>query len=137
MADEPRRRRMSRHVSLVLLTSLPGLAGCGGCGGRESTEEVEEVTEVPPPDGQAHVIGSPFVAWWHATHPPVVVRRTVPRSALASGGYSRGGRRVYYRPYYGGRTGFLSGGSSYHGPSHAAPVTRGGFGSTGHAAAGG
>ncbi|HJZ94417.1 MAG TPA: hypothetical protein VKE40_26370 [Gemmataceae bacterium] len=137
MADEPRRTRMSRHVSLVLLTSLPGLAACGGCDGREPTEEVEEVTEQPPPDGPAHVIGAPFVAWWQATHPPVVARRTVPRSALAAGGYSRGGSRVYYRPLYGGRSAFLSGGSSYHGPANAAPVTRGGFGSTGHAAAGG
>jgi hypothetical protein len=95
------------------------------------------VTEQPPPSGPEHVIGAPFVAWWAATHPPIVVRRTVPRSVAAGGGYSRGGRRVYYRPFYGGsyfggRSGYLGGRSS--GP---APVSRGGFGSTGHAAAGG
>jgi hypothetical protein len=138
MAEEPRRRRMSRSISLVLLTSLPGLAGCGQRG--EPTEEVEEVTEEPPPSGPEQVIGAPFVAWWGATHPPIVVRKTVPRSVAASGGYSRGGSRVYYRPYYGGsyyggRSGYLGGGRPA-GPSHSAPVTRGGFGSTGHAAAG-
>src|SRR5687767_15630902 len=113
MADQPRRRRMSKSISLVLLTSLPGLAGCG-----ERTVEVDEVTEEPAPSGPEHVIGAPFVAWWGATHPPVIVRKTVPRSAAAVGGYHRGGRRVFFVPV-GGRSGYVGGGhpSSGRGPA--------------------
>ena len=135
MADQPRRRRMSRSISLVLLTSLPGLAGCGGCG-REKTVEVDEVTEEPPPSGPEHVVGAPFVAWWAATHPPVVVRKTVPRSMASSGGYHRGRSRVFFVPV-GGRSSYVGGGHPAPGPGHAAPVSRGGFGSSGHGAVGG
>lgn len=131
MADT-RRRRMSRHISLVLLGALPSLAGCGGC--REPTQEVEEITEEPPPEGPEQVIGGPFVGWWHATHPPVVVRKTVPRSTASSGGYTRGRSRVYFVPI-GGRSSYMSGGSP---PPHSSgPVARGGFGSSGHGAVGG
>src|SRR5262245_25042068 len=144
MAEEPRRRRMSKSISLVLLTSLPGLAACGGCGQHgDSMEEVEETTEQPPPGGPAHVIGAPFVAWWTATHPPIVVRKAVPRSVVRSGGYTSGGRRGCYRPDYGGscfggRSGYVSGGRpTGPGPAHSGPVSRGGFGSTGHGAVGG
>jgi len=131
MAEEPRRRRMSRHVSLVLLTSLPGLAGCG------EREELQEVKIEPPPSGPEQVIGGPFIGWWQATHPPVYVTKTVQRST-SGGGTSRSRSRVFFVPI-GGRSGFLSSGSSSPGPgsSHSAPVTRGGFGSTGHGAVGG
>jgi hypothetical protein len=131
MADEVRRRRMSRDISLVLLTSLPGLAGCGG----ERADEMEEVEveeEVPPPTGPGHVIGWPYVGWWRITHPPVVVRRTVP----ARTGNTSSSHRTYPR----GRSGFLSSyssGSSSRPASSSPGVTRGGFGSTGHATAGG
>jgi hypothetical protein len=135
MADKPRRRRMSRSISLVLLTSLPGLAGCGGCG--EKTVEVDEVTTEPPPSGPEHVIGAPFVAWWGATHPPVVVRKTVPQSVASGGGYHRGRSHVFFLPV-GGRSGYMGGHAGPGpGPSHAAPVSRGGFGSSGHGAGGG
>lgn len=149
MTDQPRRRRMSRHATLVLLTSLPGLAGCGGCGGRpaapvaapaapEPTEEVEEEQVEPPPTGPEHLVGAPFVGWWHVAHPPVIVRRVIPRSAVASGGYVRSGTGVYRRTYYGGRSVFLGGSHpSGPGPAHASPISRGGFGSTGHGAVGG
>lgn len=149
MSDEqPRRRRMSRHVSLVLLGSLPGLAGCGGhahAPRAEEMEEVEDVEEQPPPDGPAHVLGGPFIAWWALTHPPIITHRMVPRSAVAGGGYTRTPTGGYRRHYYGGRSGFLFGGSSGYrpGPSigsssgHSSPVSRGGFGSTGHSSVGG
>ena len=135
MADELRRRRMSRHITLVLLSSLPGLAGCGGCKGND-TEEVEEVTEgEPPPSGPEQLIGGPFVIWWHGTHPTTIVRRTVPRSAVSSGTTTRTGSRSYYRPIYiGGRSGYVGGSSN---AGHSSGVSRGGFGSTGHSAAGG
>src|SRR5687768_13032602 len=131
MAEESRHRRMSRNVSLVLLTALPGLAGCGG----ERADEMEEVEveeEVPPPTGPAHVIGGPLVGWWGIAHPPVIVRRTVP--ARTGTGSST------HRSYPRGRSGFLS---SYSSGSASRPAstspgsTRGGFGSTGHATAGG
>jgi hypothetical protein len=135
MADEPR-RRMSKSISLVLLTSLPGLAGCGGCG--RDQVEVEETTEEPPPEGPEQVIGAPFVAWWKATHPPVVVRKHVPRSVASSGGYRRGRHRVIFVPV-GGRSTYMGGRPSSSGPSpsRSAPVSRGGFGSTGRGAVGG
>ena len=133
MADEPR-RRMSRSISLVLLTSLPGLAGCG----REETVEVEEHTTEPPPSGPEHVIGAPFVAWWGMTHPPIIVRKHVPRSAASSGGYRRGRNRVVFFPV-GGRSTYMGGRQPSSGPSHgrSAPVSRGGFGSTGRGGVGG
>jgi hypothetical protein len=135
MAEEPRRRRMSRHVSLVLLTSLPGLAGCEG---GQQKEELKEVIIEPPPSGPEHVIGGPFVGWWQATHPPVIVAKTVQRSTAVGTGHTRRRSRVFFVPI-GGRSGYLSGGSSSpgRGPGHAAPITRGGFGSTGHGAVGG
>jgi hypothetical protein len=137
MADEPRRRRMSRNISLVLLTSLPGLAGCGGCG-REEMVEVDEQTTEPAPSGPEHVIGAPFVAWWGATHPPIVVRKHVPRSMASSGGYRRGRNRVVFFPV-GGRSTYMGGGYAPSGPGHSrsAPVSRGGFGSSGRGAVGG
>jgi len=133
MADQPRRRRMSRDISLVLLTALPGLAGCGG-DPADDMEEVEVLEEVAAPEGPGHLIGGPFVGWWGIAHPPVAVRRMVPRAA-AIGAVSRGNP---YRSYPRGRSGFLSSspGSSSR-PASSAGVTRGGFGSTGHAAAGG
>lgn len=147
MADEPR-RRMSRHIRLVLLGGVPGLlgcAGCCGCGGTttattvtdESMEEVEEVTEVPPPDGPAHLMGAPFIAWWGATHRPIVTYRMVPRAAILGGGYTRTGGGYYRRTsyYYGGRSGYLGTGASR--PAASTGVVRGGFGSTGHAASAG
>jgi len=149
MFKEPR-RRMSRHVRLVLLGGVPALLGCGGlcggCGGTTTTdttttdqpmEEVEEVTEVPPPNGPAHMTGAPFVAWWAATHPPVVTYRMVPRATILSGGYTRTSGGYYRRTgyYYGGRSGYLSTGPSR--PIGAVGVVHGGFGSTGHAAGGG
>ncbi|HVK14189.1 MAG TPA: hypothetical protein VM597_35945 [Gemmataceae bacterium] len=129
MAETPR-RRMSRGVPLVLLSALPALlAGCGG----ESADDVEEVEEeVPPPAGPAHLIGGPFVGWWGIAHPPVIVRRAVPgRTATTRSGS--------HRSYPRGRSGFLSSFSSGSSrPATASPgVTRGGFGSTGHATAGG
>ena len=138
MADTPRRRRMSRSVSLVLLGSLPGLASCDGCNYKsEPMEEVEEVTEEPPPEGPELLLGAPFIAWWQATHPPTVVRKMVPRSAVASGGYTRGRSHVYFLPI-GGRSSYLgSGYRSGPGPSHSPNISRGGFGSTGHGAVGG
>jgi hypothetical protein len=136
MADPERRRRMSRSISLVLLGSLPGLAWCAGCG-RNRTEEVEEVTEEPPPSGPEHLAGGPFIAWWRATHPPIVVRKTLPRSTATSGGYTSGRRRVSYVPI-GGRSGYLSSRpSSGLGPGHSPNISRGGFGSSGHGAVGG
>jgi hypothetical protein len=136
MAEEPRRRRMSRSISLVLLTSLPGLAGCGGCGQR--TVEVDEVTEEAPPSGPEQVIGAPYVAWWKLTHPPVVVRKRVPRSMASGGGYHRGRSRVFFIPI-GGRSSYMGGAYAPGGTGrgHGAPVSRGGFGSTGRGAAGG
>lgn len=135
MAEVPRRRRMSKSISLVLLTSLPGLAGCGGCG--ERTVEVEEVTEEPPPSGPEQVIGAPFVAWWKMTHPPVVVRKRVPRSVASGGGYRHGRHRVFFIPV-GGRSSYMGGGGySSPGPAHSGPVSRGGFGSSGRGAVGG
>ena len=138
MADEPR-RRMSRSISLVLLAPLPGLAGCGGDEPRatQEMEVVEDKTVEPPPDGPEHLAGGPFVAWWGLAHPPTVVHRMVPRSTLASSGYTRTGSGIYHRSYYGGRSGFLSSPSYSPGPSHTGPVSRGGFGTTGHATAGG
>ena len=139
------RRRMSRHIRLVLIGGLPGLlgcAGCCGCGGTttpetpsEPMEEVEEVNEDPPPDGPEYLIGAPFVGWWQATHPPVVTYRIVPRSVVERSGYTRSSSGIYQRTYYGGRSGYLFGGSS--GPAHSGGAVRGGFGSTGHAASGG
>src|SRR5262245_57585995 len=130
---EPRRRRMSRSISLVLLTSLPGLAGCGG----EKTVEVDEVTEEPPPSGPEQLVGGPFIGWWRATHPPVVVRKTVPKSTAASGGYHSGRHRVVFVPV-GGRSSYMGGSYSRGpGPAHSGPVSRGGFGNTGHGAVGG
>jgi hypothetical protein len=99
-------------------------------------QEVDEVTEEPPPEGPEHLIGGPFVGWWRATHPPVVVRKTVPRSTAASGGYTRGRSRVFFIPI-GGRSGFLSGASGGSAGRSSSPAIRGGFGSTGHGAVGG
>jgi hypothetical protein len=145
---------MSRHIRLVLLGGVPGLigcAGCCGCGGTteqaapapEPMEEVEEIDEDPPPVGSDHLIGAPFIAWWAVTHPPIVTHRLVPRAQIASGsgGYTRTSSGIYRRTYY-GRSSYLfggyGGGSSYRpGPAHSSPVTRGGFGSTGHASSGG
>jgi hypothetical protein len=148
MLKEPR-RRMSRHARLVLLGGVPALFGCGGlcggCGGTtptetaatdESLEEVKEVTEDPPPAGPAHLTGAPFIAWWAATHPPIVTYRMVPRAAILSGGYTRTGGGFYRRTYsYTGRSGYLSTGPSR--PIGGVGVVHGGFGSTGHAASGG
>jgi len=143
MSDHTR-RRMSRHIRLVLLGGVPGLLGCAGCCGCGGTtvadgpmDEVEEVTEEPPPDGPAHVIGAPFVAWWATTHPPVVTRRLVPRTAVLGGGYTRTGGGYYRRTsyYYGGRSGYL--GTSSSRPMGSTGAVRGGFGSTGHAASAG
>ena len=157
MPAEPR-RRMSRHISLVLMGSLPGLAGCGGCGDSTSTapatqpapemEEVEEVTEDPPPEGSDHLIGAPFVAWWALTHPPIVTHRLVPRAQVIAGnsGYTRSSSGIYRRTYYGGRSTYIFGGGFYGGggsysrpaPGHSSSgVVRGGFGGSGHAASGG
>jgi hypothetical protein len=127
---ESRRRRMSRHISLVLLGALPAIAGCGGC--RERTKVVEEVTEVPPPQGPEQLIGGPFVGWWHATHPPIVVRKTV-RDSTATSGHPRRRGGIFFIPI-GGRSRYLSGGNP---PRSNAPVVRGGFGSSGHGAVGG
>lgn len=130
MADQPRRRRMSRDVTLVLLSSLPGLAGCGSReDGADEMVEVGEVWEDPAPDGPGHLIGGPFVVWWQAAHPPTLVRQMVPRSA--AGGTSP------YRSYPRGRSGFLSSPAGSSRPGGSPGVTRGGFGSAGHAAAGG
>ena len=158
---EERRRRMSRHIRLVLVGGLPGLFGCGGCGGTstpppapapEPMEEVEEIDEDPPPDGPAHLAGAPFIGWWVATHPPIVTYRMVPRAAvLGGGGYTRTPGGYYRRHYYGGRSAYLYGGSagvfgrpsgvrspsSRPSSSRSSGVVRGGFGSSGHAAAGG
>ena len=153
MPEEPR-RRMSRHIRLVLLGGIPGLVGCAGCCGcagdqgrpapaAEPMEEVEEIDEDPPPAGSDHLIGAPFVAWWAVTHPPRVTHRMVPRSHIIAGGsgYTGTGSGVYRRHYHGGRSVFIYGGGggssvSRPGPSpgHSSPVTRGGFGSTGHSA---
>ena len=131
---EPMRSRMSRRITLVLLTSLPGIAGCCCIGAnQEPMEEIDEVTETPPPKGPEHLIGGPFIGWWSLTHPTVVVRKTVPRSMATASTRSHGGTFIHTRPYYGGRSGFMSGGSS-HGSSG---ITHGGFGSTGHASSGG
>jgi len=141
MPDEPR-RRMSRHIRLVLLGGVPGLlgcAGCCGCGGTTETtvadepmEPVEERAEDPPPVGPAHLVGAPFIPWWAATHPPIITYRMVPRAAVLSGGYTRTSSGYYRRPSYmwGGRSGYL--GSSR--PGGSSGVVRGGFGSAGHAA---
>jgi hypothetical protein len=148
MFKEPR-RRMSRHARLVLLGGVPALLGCGGlcggCGGTtttetaasdESMEPVEEMTEDPPPAGPAHMTGAPFIAWWAATHPPIVTYRMVPRAAIVGGGYARTGGGFYRRTYsYTGRSGYLSTGPSR--PIGAVGVVHGGFGGTGHAASGG
>ncbi|HEX3149582.1 MAG TPA: hypothetical protein VHR66_16020 [Gemmataceae bacterium] len=142
MADEPR-RRMSRHIRLVLLGSLPTALGCGGCGGTTSTppadqpqpmEEIEEIDEDPPPEGTGHFFGAPFVGWWMLSHPPIVTHRLVPRAQIASGGYTRTSSGYYSRAYY-GRSAWLYGSSSR--PANSSGVVRGGFGSTGHAAAAG
>lgn len=101
-------------------------------------EEVEEFEEDPPPDGPGHMAGAMFTSWWVATHPPVVTHRMVPRAAILNGGYTPIGTGGYRRTYYGGRTGYLYGGSSsWSRPSASPSVVRGGFGSTGHAASGG
>ena len=124
-------RRMSRHISLVLLSSLSGLAGCGG-GQADEVEDVEFEEEEPAPDGPGHLIGGPFVGWWRIGHPPVIVRRAVPARA-ATGSSS-------HRSYPRGRSGFLSSyssGTSSRPAGSSSGVTRGGFGSTGHATAGG
>jgi uncharacterized membrane protein YgcG len=145
MADD-RRRRMSRHIRLVLLGGIPGLLGCAGCCGCVGTkeepaaqemEEVEEITEDPPPIGHDHLIGAPFIAWWAATHPPMIIHRFVPRTQVISGnsGYTRSSSGVYRRTYYGGRSTYLYGGGSSS--SRPGPVARGGFGGTGHASSGG
>ncbi len=126
---------MSRGIRLVLLTSLPAIAGCGGCPGqRAQTDEFEERIESPPL-GTEQVLGAPFSAWWQQAHPPIVVRKTVQRGTS----HSSGGSRVFYRPYYGGRSGFLSSGSSFSGSgtSHSSGgVSRGGFGGIGHSSSG-
>ena len=144
MADEPRRRRMSRHIRLVLLGGLSGLAGCGGSTADRSTaaaepmEEVEEVEVIPPPAGSGHLIGGPFVAWWAMTHPPRVTIRAVPRSVATGGGYTRTSSGGYRRTFYGGRSGYLAGGGSIaRPPNSSGGVVRGGFGSRGHASFGG
>lgn len=143
MADE-RRRRMSRHIRLVLLGGLPGLLGCGGCGGdtrpagppADEVVEVEEVEEVPPPTGPAHLIGAPFVGWWAATRPPLITRRLVPRSAVNTGTGTRTGGS-YRRGFYGGRSGYLHRGGAVSPAPRSSGVVRGGFGSSGRAAGAG
>lgn len=144
MPNEPR-RRMSRHIRLVLLGGLPGLlgcAGCCGCGGTTATqtaagetmEPVEEVTEDPPPAGPAHLVGAPFIPWWAATHPPIITYRIVPRATVLGSGYTRTAGGYYRRSYpFAGRSAYL--GSSR--PGGSAGVVRGGFGGTGHAASAG
>lgn len=151
MPDE-RRRRMSRHINLVLLgggTAVLGGAVCCGCGGlggdpqtrtaAEPMQEVEEVEEVPPPPGSPHLLGGPFVAWWALTHPPRVTVRAVPRSVATGGAYTRTSSGAYRRIFYGGRSGYLAGGGSVARPpsSPSRGVVRGGFGSTGRGASGG
>ena len=145
--SEERRRRMSRHIRLVLLGGVPGLlgcAGCCGCGGPaadapppEPMEEVTEIEEDLPPEGTPHLLGGPFVAWWALNHPPRVTVRAVPRSVATSGTYTRTTSGGYRRTFYGGRAGYLAGGGSVARPSASSGVVRGGFGSTGHAATGG
>jgi len=139
MADGP--RRMSRHIRLVLLGSLPTLAGCGDAHPPppppEPMEEVEERDEDPPPDGPGHLAGCPFIAWWVATHPPIVTHRMVPRAAVLGGGYTRSSSGTYHRTFYGGRSGYLWGGSSMARPSGGSGIVRGGFGGGGHVASGG
>src|SRR5262245_20636794 len=105
--SERLRRRMSRHARLVLLGGIPGLVGCAGCCGcagndaksaaPEAMEEVEEIEEDPPPEGHDHLIGAPFIAWWAATHPPIVTHRYVPRAQVAANnsGYTRTSSGVY------------------------------------------
>lgn len=140
--DAESRRRMSRHIKLVLLGSLPTMLGCGGCGGETSEpkpdpmEEVEEIDEDIPPEEPAHFIGAPFFVWWTATHPPIVTRRLIPRAAVATGGYTRSSTGTYHRSYYGGRSSYLWGGSP-SGPAHSSGIARGGFGSTGHSGSAG
>jgi hypothetical protein len=136
-------RRMTKHLSLVLLTSLPGLSGCGGSAAPlEKTEEIEEWVAEPPPEGPEHILGAPFVVWWDMSHPPTLIRRTVPVAAAAlAAGRSSYSRPYYSRPYYGGRSSFLGSGfagSSSHPapPAHSSSISRGGFGSTGHASSG-
>ena len=145
MAESPR-RRMSRHIRLVLLGSLPTLAGCGDTTTTatapaepqpEPMEEVEEIDEDPPPDGPGHLAGCPFIAWWGLTHPPIVTYRMVPRAALLAGGYTRSSSGTYHRTFYGGRSGYMWGGSSMARPSGGSGVIRGGFGGSGHIASGG
>jgi len=145
MADEPR-RRMSRHIRLVLLGCLPVGLGCSGCGGTsapptpapETLEEVEEIDEDPPPGGAGHLFGAPFVGWWAVSHPPLVSYRLVPRTQIISGGYSRSSSGYYSRTYY-GRSAWLSGGSSQpmRRPGGSSGIIRGGFGGFGHAASAG
>lgn len=138
-------RRMTKHLSLVLLTTLPGLAGCGGCTGRERTQEIEEWVAEPPPEGPEHLVGAPFIVWWDGTHPPTLVKRIVPASVAAAqstyGSHSSYYRPNYYRPYYGGRSSFLSSslasGSHSSSSSHSSgSISHGGFGSSGHSAGG-
>jgi hypothetical protein len=143
MAEESR-RRMSRHIRLVLLGSLPTLAGCDSSTTApapppppEPMEEVEEIDEDPPPDGPGHLAGGPFIAWWGLTHPPIVTHRMVPRAAVLGGGYTRSSSGVYHRTFYGGRSGYMWGGSSMARPSGGSGVVRGGFGGSGHVASGG
>ena len=147
-----RRRRMSRHINLVLVGGgavvLGGAVccGCGGLGGdthtqtaAEPMQEVEEVEETPPPEGAPHLMGGPFVAWWALTHPPRTTIRAVPRSVATGGGYTRTTSGGYRRTFYGGRSGYLAGGGSTARPpsSSSGGAVRGGFGNTGHASSGG
>lgn len=132
------RRRMTKHLSLVLLSSLSGVSGCG-CNGQpqEKMEEVEEWVADPPPEGVEHVVGAPFLLWWEGEHPPTLVKRLVPATVASSTTRSTYSRPYYSRPYYGGRSSFL--GSSFSGSSsgsHSSTISRGGFGSSGHASSG-
>ena len=150
MAAE-RRRRMSRHINLVLLGGGAAVISCGvccACGGlggdthtqtaAEPLETVAEEEVIPPPEGSAHLLGAPFVGWWAMTHPPRVTLRAVPRSVATGGGYTRTTGGGYRRTFYGGRSGYLAGGGSIaRPPSSSSGAVRGGFGSTGHASSGG
>jgi hypothetical protein len=148
----PHGRRLTKQITLVLITSLTGLSGCGGAAREdEMVEEVVEEPAPPPDDPIEHVVGAPFVGWWVATHPPVVTRRLVPRTQAAasqtSSNRSHGRSAFFGRPFYssafGPRTSYSpvsrpgsygSSGSSFGGHSSTGGVSRGGFGSSGHSA---